>query len=304
MIKNTIIKFSILGLCLGIWACGKQDQKSEKKLVVCTSGFVGDAVENLLKDAEAQVVTLMGAGVDPHTYKPSQGDMQNLMQADVIVYNGLHLEGNMANVLEKLSASKKIIAMGEGLNKDVLLSVGEGLYDPHIWFDALLWEQALGYTAQKLIEFLPEFKSKINANYLAYSDSLALLHTEISQIIFDIPKNRRILITSHDAFRYFGRAYQLEVKGLQGISTLSEPTLADITALVNLICERKIKAIFVESSVSRQAVLSVIEGCKAKGHDVRLGGELFSDALGKKQTPEGTYSGVMRANANLIVSAL
>ncbi len=294
--------FTIVFLTL-FFGCTSEQSESRLPLIVCTTGFVGDAVEQIIGD-KAQVVTLMGPGVDPHTYKPSQGDMQNLMQADVVVYNGLHLEGNMATVLEKISSSKKVIAMGEGVDKSLLFRVGDGLYDPHIWFDAMLWRQAMGYTAQKLAEYMPDLKPIIENNSRSYSDTLLLLHKQITHAIEQIPEPSRILITSHDAFRYFGKAYHIEVSGLQGISTVAEPTLNQITELVNTICQRKIKSIFVESSVSKQAVMSVIEGCKAKGHDVKLGGELYSDALGKKNTPEGTYTGVMRANVKILVSSL
>ncbi len=292
--------FLICGLIL--WNCNEPKQR-DKPLIVCTTGFVGDAVSNITGQ-HATIITLMGAGVDPHTYKPSQGDMQNLLSADLIVYNGLHLEGNMATVLDKISQNKKTIAMGQGLSPSELIKVGDGVFDPHIWFDASLWAKAVKYTSQEITKALPQLTAAIQTRTPAYLDSVLAIHEQIKALISQIPPERRFLITSHDAFGYYGRAYGLKVKGLQGISTLSEPTLGDITSLVNLICENKIPAIFVETSVAKQAVMSVVEGCAAKGHFVKIGGELYSDALGKAGSPEGTYLGVILANTKLIVNSL
>lgn len=279
----------------------------EKLQIVGTSMMVGDAIEQLVGDA-AEVVTLMGPGVDPHYYIASQGDVKVLRKADAVIYNGLRLEGKMSEVLEKLAESKPVIAMAEGISREQLRIVageeGEELYDPHIWNDVGLWTEAVAYLSTELQKALPELAETIQANAGTYLAELEELDREAHEKIAAIPEEYRILVTSHDAFGYLGDAYNLKVRGLQGISTVAEFSLKDRVDLINFLVESQIPAVFVESSVSPKDLNAVIEGCKNKGHYLAIGGELFSDAMGARGTPEGTYLGMVRHNIELISSAL
>jgi len=273
--------------------------------IVATTGMIGDAVANIAGD-HAEVVTLMGPGVDPHLYKATHGDLEKLTDADVIFYNGLHLEGKMGEVFEKLGRLKPVVAVADGIPEERLRKVPgfQGAYDPHIWFDVELWREAV----KGISQFLQEYDSANRQDYQKRSDQylgqLDSLHDAVRQHINEIPNMQRVLITAHDAFGYFGDAYGIEVRGLQGISTLSEFGLRDVTDLVNYIMTRKVKAIFVETSVSRKSIEAVLEGCRNKGWDVRIGGNLFSDAMGNPGTPEGTYIGMVNANVKTIVESL
>jgi manganese/zinc/iron transport system substrate-binding protein len=295
-------------LCFSVLfaACSadKAEDKNQKLKIVTTTGMIGDAVKNIVKDS-AEVITLMGPGVDPHLYKATQGDLQRLNDADIIFYNGLHLEGKMGEVLEKISRMKAVIAVAESLDSSRLKTdPAYQAYDPHVWFDVSMWADVTEYIGQQMQELDTANAAYYQKNTQQYVQDLEALHLEVKERIQQIPKEQRILITAHDAFAYFGRAYDIEVKGLQGISTISEYGLKDITKLVDLIVERNIKAVFVETSVSERAINSVVEGCQNRGHDVKIGGALYSDAMGAKGTEEGTYTGMVRANVNTIVEAL
>ncbi|ELR68797.1 Manganese ABC transporter, periplasmic-binding protein SitA [Fulvivirga imtechensis AK7] len=302
-----IIKLLILCVVL-IAACGKpQEQGLEKSRlnIVTTTGMIEDAVMNIVGDS-ADVISLMGPGVDPHLYKATQGDLQRLTSADVIFYNGLHLEGKMGEVLEKLSRIKPVIAVAEDINPEKLRKVPEfnNNYDPHIWFDVALWTEAVRKTGEALQDLDSARADFYRTNTQAYVGQLDSLHKWVKDEISTIPKAQRTLITAHDAFGYFGDAYDIEVRGLQGISTLSEYGLRDVSHLVTFIVDRKIKAVFVETSVSEKAINAVVEGARKRGFDVKIGGNLYSDAMGKKGTKEGTYIGMVTANVNTIVEAL
>ncbi len=226
--------------------------------------------------------------------------------ADLILYNGLHLEGKMADVLEKLGVRKAVAAVAENIASSSLRTPPEfeGNHDPHVWFDVQLWKSAVQEAARAITSVdsaNADFYQQNVQRYLAQLDSLdAWIRTEIGSL----PEESRVLITAHDAFGYFGDAYGMEVHGLQGISTVSEFGVADINALVNLIASRKVKAVFVESSVPKRNIEALVEGVKAKGHEVKIGGELFSDAMGERGTPEGTYIGMVSGNVRTIVEAL
>jgi len=311
MIRRLRISSIILIQLLLFIGCAETKQKNTRPQIICTTGMIADALQNICGNW-ADVNALMGAGVDPHLYKASQGDTEKLSNADLIVYNGLHLEGKMEAVLKKLAARKKVIPLGEYLSPTALLPTGDaaqsfenaGSIDPHIWMDLQLWKSALEKLHSDLMLQFPEHKAEIAANYKKYAQNIDSTHNVMLELIKAIPPNQRLMITSHDAFRYFGRAYTLEVKGLQGISTVSELGLQDITQMVNLLSSRKINAVFVESSVSDKAIASVIEGCAAKGHPLKKGGTLFSDAPGNAGTPEATYCGMMLHNAQTIAGAL
>ena len=304
MIKNlSIFILTIIALS----SCNQQvkNRKEGKLRVVTTTGMIYDAVVNIAGDSvEAQA--LMGPGVDPHLYKATQGDLQRLTGADVVFYNGLHLEGKMGEVLEKLGRLKTVVAVAHEIPETELRQTPlfAGNYDPHIWFDVSLWKEAVKAVGTTLIEADSTNAAFYQENMDAYLKELDALHSWVIKEIASIPANQRILITAHDAFGYFGDAYRIEVKGLQGVSTQSEFGLKDIAELVNLIVERQIKAVFIETSVSDRAINAVVDGCRQRGHDVVIGGKLYSDAMGELGTEEGTYAGMVKANVNTIVSSL
>lgn len=288
-----------------------QDEGDEERVgggrpvVVATTGMIADAARNLLGES-VEVVGLMGPGVDPHLYKASRGDLDALTRADVVIYNGLHLEGKMGDVMEKLARKKPVIAIGDRLDPGSLRRPPEfeGAYDPHIWFDVSLWRRGVENLADTLAQIFPEMADTIRLRASTYLAALDSLDREVRLAITTIPEERRVLVTAHDAFGYFGDAYGIEVKGLQGISTMSEFGLADRNAMVSMIVERKIPAVFVESSVPRRNIDALVEGVQGRGHEVRIGGELFSDAMGEEGTPEGTYLGMVRSNVRTIVEGL
>lgn len=305
--QKLFITFSFL---LAIWvlpACtpSKQAEISDKPKIVATTGMVADAVENLLGN-KVELKILMGAGVDPHLYKASQGDMNLLANADIIVYSGHHLEGKMIEVLQKIGKTKPVIPLSEYISEKRLQrsNDGKGAIDPHLWMEINSWKQGVKGLSDTLQKLLPSKSAFIDSNFKAYNDTLEKVNLELEKLIATIPKQQRVLITSHDAFKYYGLAYDLEVKGLQGISTVSEYGLQDVSNMVNFIISRKIKSVFVESSVSSKSLQAVVEGCKSKGYDIKIGGSLYSDAMGLKGTADGTYKGMLRHNTKTIVDAL
>lgn len=271
--------------------------------IVTTTGMIADAVAAIVGDA-AEVEALMGAGVDPHLYKATQGDVEKLQKADIIFYNGLHLEGKMVDVFEKLARSKPVIPVSKHIPPAQLHKVSATTYDPHIWFDVALWKQAVQLVADTLPTYAPSHAEDVRSRATTYLAQLDTLHAWVREQMHSIPEQQRVLVTAHDAFGYFGAAYNVEVRGLQGISTVSEFGLKDISNLVQLLTDRGIKAVFVETSVPRRSIEAVVAGCRERGHNVGIGGTLFSDAMGKAGTPEGTYIGMVEANVRTIVSAL
>jgi manganese/zinc/iron transport system substrate-binding protein len=271
--------------------------------VVCTTGMVADIAANIGGEKVA-VSALMGEGVDPHLYKASPADVSQLNRADIIFYSGLHLEGKLAELLERMSRRKPTLGVAEHIPRDKILTDEHGARDPHVWFDVSLWSDAAGAAADALAEFDPPNADRYRANAAAYREQLAKLHQYAREQLATVPKDHRVLVTAHDAFRYFGRAYGVEVRGIQGISTDSEAGVRQVKELVDYLVERKIKAVFVETSVSDQNIRSLLEGCAARGHQVTIGGSLFSDAMGKTGMPEGTYEGMVKHNVDTIVKAL
>lgn len=271
--------------------------------VTTTTGMIADLVENV-GGSYVEVTGLMGPGVDPHLYKASQGDIAKLDDADLIFYNGLHLEGKMTDIFTKMARSKPVIPVTENIEENLLLDTIDGQQDPHVWFDVKLWMKATERVKEGLIEVDPVHKEQYEQQAAAYLKQLKELDQYAKEQLMTIPKEQRVLVTAHDAFGYFGRAYGIEVVGLQGISTASEYGLKDVQRLVNLLSERKIKAVFVESSVPKRSIEAVVQGAREKNHTVSIGGELFSDAMGEKGTEEGTYIGMVRHNVDTIVKAL
>jgi manganese/zinc/iron transport system substrate-binding protein len=272
---------------------------------VCTTGMVAEIARNVA-GSHARVVQLMGEGVDPHLYKVSPGDVRALSDADIIFYNGLMLEGKMSDVLVKMARKRPVYAVGEGIAESRLREPPEfaGHYDPHVWFDVSMWSECVEQAREVLIEFDAAHADDYRSAAAAYLQQLAELHEYARRQIATIPEDRRVLVTAHDAFGYFGRAYGMEVRGIQGISTESEASIKDVNDLIGFLCERKVKAVFVETSVPERNVRALVEGCRARGHGITVGGELFSDAMGKEGTPSGTYVGMVRHNVDTIVKAL
>lgn len=295
----------LLVLLLGCKGDPASSTAGRKLRIVATTGMIADLARHIGGDS-VEVLALMGPGVDPHLYKATQGDLARLRSADVVLYNGLHLEGKMGEVLEKLEQIKTVVPVSRGIEAGRLIDHPEyeGAYDPHIWFDVQLWAEALDEVLATLIEAQPGNRSHFARNAGAYRQELAELHRWVRQEVQKIPPGRRILITAHDAFSYFGRAYDMEVRGLQGISTVSEFGLKDRVNLIDFIVERGIKAVFVETSVSQKNIQAIVEGCRQKGHEVRIGGSLYSDAMGEPGGPAGEYTGMVRSNVNTIVNAL
>ncbi|RAU81985.1 metal ABC transporter solute-binding protein, Zn/Mn family [Pontibacter arcticus] len=296
--------FILLSACTQVVDKGPV-KPGERMQVITTTGILADAVKNITGDA-ADVEAVMGSGVDPHLYKATQGDLNKLTEADVIVYNGLHLEGKMGEVLEKLSRLKTVVAATENIPENQLRQLGDGSqnHDPHIWFDVALWQLVVQHLSEELQKKDPANAALYKQNTTLYLQQLTQLDSLVKTEIAAIPVQQRILITAHDAFGYFGDAYKIKVRGLQGISTVSEFGLQDVSSLVNYIVANKIKAVFVESSVSPKAIEAVQEGSRQKGHIVKTGGTLYADALGAAGTPEGTYIGMVKYNVRIIVAAL
>ena len=302
----------LLFISLLLSACSASEGESQLPLsertinVVTTTGMIADITKNVGGD-RVQVTALMGPGVDPHLYKASEGDVLRLQEADVIFYNGLHLEAQMGEVLERLNEfGIKTVAVTDQIDRSLLQSPPEfqGNYDPHVWFDVSLWMKAVEQVRDTLVELDSSSASQYEANAEAYLTELEDLHQYVLDQANTIPEGQRILITAHDAFNYFGRAYGFDVRGLQGISTEAQAGTADVQALASFIVEKQIPAVFVESSVPQRNVEAVQAAVQAKGFEVSIGGSLFSDAMGSEGTPEGTYIGMVRHNIDTIVTAL
>ena len=285
----------------------KQDNGATagKIRVVTTIGMITDIVKNVGGE-RLDVIGLMGPGVDPHLYKPTANDQQRLSSAHFIFYNGLHLESKMGDVIAKTTGDTKTFAITADIDRSLLLTPPEfkGQYDPHLWFDVTLWMKAVEKVRDALSQNDTAGATVYRDNAKRYLAELTELHEYVKTQVSLVPPEQRILVTAHDAFNYFGRAYGFEVRGLQGISTATEAGIADVQELATFIAERRIPAIFVETSVSSRSLEAVKAAVKSRGFDVQIGGELFSDAMGDAGTPEGTYIGMVRHNIDTIVKAL
>ncbi|WP_397364313.1 metal ABC transporter solute-binding protein, Zn/Mn family [Olleya sp. R77988] len=302
MKKNILILLAITT----IFSCKNNKKENGKLNIVTSTTMITDLVRNIGGDS-ININGLMGSGVDPHLYKASEGDVTKLVNADIIFYNGLHLEGKLVEVFEKMGSSTKTpIALGEVIDKSTLIGSDyfASNYDPHVWFNINYFKQF----AKKVTTTLTE-KDKANATYYKSNETIFLakldsLQNTVNATIKTLPKEKRILVTAHDAFNYFGKNYGFEVVGLQGLSTATEAGVKDVQNLANFIIEKQVKAIFVESSVPKRTIEALQEAVKSKGHDVKIGGTLYSDALGSAGTIEGTYIGMFEYNVNTIVNAL
>ncbi|SEU06077.1 manganese/zinc/iron transport system substrate-binding protein [Lacrimispora sphenoides] len=304
-ILGTILSFTLL--LTGCSAPAVNEDSSKDKLnIVATTTMLADLVSSIGGE-RVTVNGLMGPGIDPHLYQASAGDVSLMQKADVVVYNGLHLEGKMGEIFENLSnQGSAVICIEKGLDESRLLAWEDdnSIHDPHIWFDVSLWKDAAKTVAKGLTDADPNGKADYEANLDAYLKELDETDTYIRGRADELPEKYRVLVTAHDAFQYFGKAYGFEVRGLQGISTDAEAGTADVSDLANFIVERQIKAIFVESSVPPKTIEALQAAVKAKGFDVSIGGELYSDSLGDAQSGADTYILTIKANVDTIVDAL
>jgi manganese/zinc/iron transport system substrate-binding protein len=324
---RTLLALLIAGLLIA--ACGQQtpaapaadtqaeapaatdnatEPRAEPLNVVVTTQQIADTVANIAQD-KIVLTPLLGPGIDPHTYVPTEGDIQVFQDADLIFYNGLLLEAQMTRVLDQIGQSDttRVVSVADALDPLTLLNwePEAGLpYDPHVWNDVRLWTRVAYVIRDTLIEMDPANAAAYDANTTAYAAELEELHTYTLEQVERIPQELRVLVTAHDAFNYYGRAYGFQVEAVQGISTESEASVGDIQSLAEVVVERQVPAIFIESTISPRTIEAVIAAAQAGGQDVRIGGELFADAMGEPGTPEGTYIGMMRHNIDTIVAAL
>ena len=301
--------YILLLITLLFFSCKKEisiDLSKRKLNVVTTTSQITDLVKELAGD-NVIIEGLMGAGVDPHLYKASEGDVSKLVNANIIFYNGLHLEGKLVEVFEKMGNTNKTqVALGEGLDKSQLIGSDyfSSNYDPHVWFNIAFFKQFTNQVTDILTKKDPENATNFLENEKKYLAKLTQLEADVSTIISTLAKEKRILVTAHDAFNYFGKNYDFNVVGLQGLSTATEAGVKDVQKLSSFIIENKIKAIFIESSVPKRTIEALVAAVKAKDHKVEIGGILYSDALGNSGTVEGTYIGMFKYNVNTIVNAL
>lgn len=300
---------TLLALLLLLTGCPEQPTGELREVAgrpvraVATTSIVADMVRQIAGD-RVELHALMGPGIDPHLYRASEGDMRRLAEADVVFYNGLHLESKLGDVLGQLR--KPTVALAESVPPASLLSSEDGgaESDPHVWFDVEAWALCAAPVETALAGLAPQHAAEFAQRATAYRAELAALHAHVRELVETVPAEQRVLVTAHDAFRYFGRAYDFEVVGLQGISTEAEAGTGDVQQLARFIAERRIPAIFVESSVPVRNVQAVQAAVRARDWDVRIGGELFSDALGDADGDAGTYTGMVRHNVTTIIGAL
>ena len=305
--------FTLLILALMLAACAPGPQQSSADQsdgtfrIVATTSMIADLVRTIGGDVVV-VDGLMGPGIDPHLYKASEGDVLSMAQADLIVYNGLHLEGKMTDVFDQMNARGiSTVAVAQQAVPDSLLLQSEsfpGTYDPHVWFDVQLWKRCASYVGAMLQEQVPQHAAYLQERTTAYLAEMDALDAFVEERINTIPAEQRILVTSHDAFGYFGEAYGFEVRALQGLSTVTEAGTADVQELAEFVAARKIPALFIESSVSSRGIEAVKAAVASRNFTVEVGGSLYSDALGTPGTPEATYPGTVRHNINTITDAL
>ncbi len=298
--KKTLLIITLV-IILG---CKNETKNNGKLNVVTTTSMITDLVKNIGGEF-INLEGLMGSGVDPHLYKASEGDVTKLVNADIIFYNGLHLEGKLVDVFEKMK-TKTPIALAETIDKTTLIGSDyfASNYDPHVWFNINYFKQFSKKVTQVLIEKDPKNAINYIENEKIYLAKLETLQQKIKAIIETLPKEKRILVTAHDAFNYFGRSFGFEVVGLQGLSTATEAGVQDVRELTAFIIEKNIKAVFIESSIPKRTIEALQAAVNSKGHTVKIGGTLYSDALGNAGTAEGTYIGMFEYNVNTIVNAL
>jgi manganese/zinc/iron transport system substrate-binding protein len=296
----------LFGMALALMGCGESGGSvthGDKLRVVATVAMVGDVVEAVGGES-IEVITLMGTSVDPHLHRPTRDDLRELERADIIFYSGFHLEGKMAEVLHDLASRKPSIAVAERTGLGVKADEGTDSYDPHLWMDPTRWKATADVIAQELGRLRPDERTGFEERAQAFEDRCDALASYGRQVMDTVPEHQRVLVTSHDAFRYFRMAFGVRELSLQGLSTESEASLGKINSVVDEVVRLKLPAVFIESSVPPKSVQALIDACRSQGHDVRIGGELFSDAMGQEGTYEGTYIGMIDHNLTTIVRAL
>lgn len=296
---------SILLLLFVFIGCKSPMEDDGKIRVVTTTNIIENLVAEIGGDA-VSLQSLMGPGVDPHLYKASEGDVNKLSRADIIFYNGLHLEGKLTDVFEKMKRTKNMVALGDALPKDQVIASENfgGNYDPHVWFNVQFFKQFAQTVADELSKLDPDNAETFAENNKRYQKELDELNQDLKASIESLPEEKRILVTAHDAFSYFGKAYGFQVVGLQGISTATEAGVRDVRELSDFIIQNHVKAIFIESSVPRRTIEALQAAVISKNHQVEIGGELYSDSIGNPGTDEGTYIGMYKYNVTTIVNAL
>lgn len=310
VVGQNLWRMAVLSLFILLAACSRQAESTEdhapdgeeKIKILTTIAQIGEPLAVIGGD-RIEVESLMGPSVDPHLYNPTQSDISKVDEAEMIFYNGLNLEVNMVPVFDSIGESKPVLAIGETIPEEEILDDEEKTIDPHIWFNIDLWKMALDAAVEEMKEYAPEDADYFEENKNEYFQQLDELKEEADKLQA-IPQEKRILVTAHDAFGYFGDVHDMEVIGLQGLSTEDEIGISDINETIEIIKEHELPAIFVESSISPEAIEAVLEGAKNEGLDVELGGELFSDAMGAPDTEEGTYIGMYRHNVETIYKAL
>ncbi|MFP3718919.1 manganese transporter [Niallia circulans] len=280
------------------------ESKEDGKLTIVTTIAQIAEPMSVIGGDKVEVQSLMGPGVDPHLYTATQGDIQKMDGADIVFYSGLHLEANMVKVFAEIGKTKPVLAIGDGIAEEKLLKDEEGAIDPHIWFDVDLWKEALDAATTELKKASPDDSNYFEKNKQEYFAKLDSLKEEAKTQMESLPEDKRVLVTAHDAFGYFGRMLDIEVVGLQGLSTEAEIGLTDIEDTIALLVEHQVPAVFVESSINPASINAVLEGAKKQGLDIELGGELFSDAMGDAKSNEGTYIGMYEHNVSTIYQAL
>jgi len=298
---GSLVAVGLVAACLMVAEAPAADRAPPQ--VLATTTIVADLVRQVAGDRVA-LDTLLGPGIDPHGYKATPRDADRLARADLVVASGLHLEGKLGELLAKLGRRTRVLAVAEALPRDRLLEVAPGLFDPHVWFDARLWSLTAPAVAEALAAVDPAGADVYQARARDYAARLARLDDDLRTRVAAIPAERRVLVTAHDAFRYFGRAYGIEVVGVQGTSTESEAGIADVNRLVDLIVARELPAVFVETSVSDRNVQAIQEGARARGQPVALGGRLYSDSLGGPGSGADTLEAALEANVAAIVAGL
>lgn len=293
--------FLLISLLLFGACSNKEEAAKTDGTVVTTIGMIADVSRQIAGDNQ-EIINLIGEGIDPHMYQPSKSEIDKIQKAGLVLYNGLFLEGKMGTILKsRADQGNPVSAVAEGIDIQV---IGSSVPDPHLWMDVSIWSKVAKNIGDELATFDSKNADEYQKRREEYQNNLNDLHTYALMVFPTIPEKQRVLVTAHDAFSYLGRAYGIEVRGIQGISTESEAGTKDINDLVTYLVDNKIPAIFVESSVSEKSVKTVIEGAAEKGHTVKIGGELFSDAMGPAGTYQGTYIGMMDHNITTIVNAL
>lgn len=308
MRKNEHFRVSRRSALIGLAATAALPQTAfaaSKHSIVATTGMIADAARRVGGDL-VEVRALMGPGVDPHAYRQTRTDILAMTRADLVLRHGLYLEAQMADFMARLGARKPVIAVGEAVPREKLLAHDdyEDKFDPHLWMDPTLWRDVVSAIRDAMIAAFPAEAERFDANAVAYLGELDALATYAGEVLASVAAERRVLVTAHDAFNYFGAAYDFEVVGIQGISTESEAGLNRVGALVKMLVEREIGAVFVESSVSDRNIRALIEGAASRDHEVRIGGELYSDAMGPDGSYEGSYLGMIDHNVTTIARAL